>query len=53
MRVLNLHGLAMSGLPLGVGCTTCGHRALVEAAKVGARWLPDVTNRLGSALPAT
>jgi DNA-directed RNA polymerase subunit RPC12/RpoP len=37
MRVQNLHGLALSGFPLGVACTTCGHRALVEAAKVGAR----------------
>ena len=37
MRVQNLHGLALSGFPLGIACTTCGHRALVEAAKVGAR----------------
>ena len=37
MRVQNLHGLALSGLPLGVACTRCGHRALIEAAKVGAR----------------
>jgi hypothetical protein len=37
MRVQNLHGLALSGFPLGVACTTCGHRALVAAAKVGAR----------------
>jgi hypothetical protein len=33
----NLHGLAMRGLPLGVACTTCGHRALLDGAKVGAR----------------
>ena len=37
MRVKNLHGLAMSGFPLGVACRTCGHRALINAAKVGAR----------------
>ena len=37
MRIQNLHGLALSGFPLGVACRTCGHRALLEPAKVGAR----------------
>lgn len=37
MRVQNLHGLFLSGFPLGFACTTCGHRALLDAAKVGAR----------------
>lgn len=32
----NLHGLAGSGLPLGVTCTACRHRALVPLARIGA-----------------
>jgi hypothetical protein len=37
MRVQNLHGLFLSGFPLGVACTTCAHRTLLDSAKVGAR----------------
>jgi hypothetical protein len=36
MRVQNLHGLARSGFPLGVACKTCGHRALLDHAKLDA-----------------